>query len=202
MPSTKCPACDAFAKVIARLDHAIFFLDRNGNVLHANAAGVAMLSSGHGLSLVNRQLVARDAPVAQQLADLMTGAVPVATEGIATISIPQAAPRRPLIGSVIACGAAASEAVPAARIVLLITDPDADLHAGVTAVARAFHLTPTEAQVVSLFIRRSRLEDVAEELRLRPSTVRTHLKHAMVKTGTTKQSDLVRVLVAARPPLR
>jgi hypothetical protein len=46
-----------------------------------------------------------------------------------------------------------------------------------------------------------RLADVAENLGVTLSTVRTHLQRTFEKTDTRRQSELVRLLLAHRPPV-
>ena len=66
----------------------------------------------------------------------------------------------------------------------------------------ALDLTPMEAAVVLRLRDHHDPMQVALELSLAISTVRSHLKHAFRKTGTTRQSELLRLvdrLLSAAP---
>ena len=64
---------------------------------------------------------------------------------------------------------------------------------GADAVAAAFGLTPAETRVLaSLFAGRT-LRETAATLSIAGTTAKTHLEHIFVKTGVTRQAELVRL---------
>lgn len=60
-------------------------------------------------------------------------------------------------------------------------------------------MTESEAEVVLRIARGPALSAVAEELCLSVATVKTHLQHAYQKTGTHRQSELVRLTLSLMP---
>jgi DNA-binding CsgD family transcriptional regulator len=62
------------------------------------------------------------------------------------------------------------------------------------ALASAFGLTPAEASVVLSLREHHDPTQVARELGLAVSTVRSHLKHAFRRTGTDRQAELLRLV--------
>lgn len=46
------------------------------------------------------------------------------------------------------------------------------------------------------------VKDIADRMSLSQATVKTHLQHVFDKTGTHRQSDLIRLLLGLRSPCR
>ncbi|HEU0202427.1 MAG TPA: LuxR C-terminal-related transcriptional regulator [Burkholderiaceae bacterium] len=61
---------------------------------------------------------------------------------------------------------------------------------------RLFDLTPAERRVFGLLLADRSPREIAGELRIAVTTVRTHLQSLFAKTGTRRQSELVAL---ARP---
>lgn len=71
-----------------------------------------------------------------------------------------------------------------------------------TRAARAFAITPREAQTLALVMDGLRISDISERLSVSPSTIRDHIKSLLTKTGTFNRAAMVaRVLGWERHPL-
>lgn len=66
-----------------------------------------------------------------------------------------------------------------------------DLQDGAAQLADYYDLTAAEVRIVSLLGKDLSVVEISEELSLSVHTVRTHLKSAMSKTGSRRQSELV-----------
>lgn len=86
-------------------------------------------------------------------------------------------------------------------VVLHIAEPDARPPIGQSDLRELFGLTRTEAAVACAILEADGLQDVARLLGIRTTTARTHLQHVFEKTGTQRQSQLVRLLMSYRSPL-
>jgi DNA-binding CsgD family transcriptional regulator len=62
-------------------------------------------------------------------------------------------------------------------------------------VGRRYKLTPSELRVLAAVLEAGSVENIAERLGVSKSTVKTHLKHVLAKTGTRRQTDLIRLVV-------
>ncbi len=60
---------------------------------------------------------------------------------------------------------------------------------------QVYELTPAESRVVSRLLDKPDVEDVAKDLHVSVSTIRTHLKHIYRKTDTNRQSALFHKIV-------
>lgn len=63
-------------------------------------------------------------------------------------------------------------------------------------LSQLFSFTPAEASLAASIAAGSSLEEIAAERRISIHTVRTHLKRVFTKTGTSRQGELVRLLVS------
>lgn len=86
-------------------------------------------------------------------------------------------------------------------VVLHIAEPDTQPPIGRSDLRELFGLTRTEAAVACAILEADGLQDVARLLGIRTTTARTHLQHVFEKTGTQRQSQLVRLLMSYRSPL-
>jgi DNA-binding CsgD family transcriptional regulator len=62
-------------------------------------------------------------------------------------------------------------------------------------------LTPSEVRVLQAVVDDGSVPAAAEALGLSQSTVKTHLHHVFEKTGTSSQSELVKLVAGAASPL-
>ena len=67
--------------------------------------------------------------------------------------------------------------------------------APVDAMAKRYSLTTGEMRVLEAVLKVNGVRAVAQHLGLSPATVKTHLHHLFRKTGTSRQSDLVKRVV-------
>jgi DNA-binding CsgD family transcriptional regulator len=91
---------------------------------------------------------------------------------------------------------------PDARTLLFIVDPDADQGPDEATLAVAFELTPAEARMAARLAQGDTVEGAARALGIRITTARTHLARIFLKTGTTRQPELVRMLLSVSTAAR
>jgi len=76
--------------------------------------------------------------------------------------------------------------------VLTVDDPESAMDRKVAEVSEACGLTPTEERMLSLIVEGLDTIVAAKRLGIAPTTARTHLQRLFAKTGTARQSELVR----------
>jgi DNA-binding CsgD family transcriptional regulator len=79
--------------------------------------------------------------------------------------------------------------------VIFLSRPEQEREPNREILRRLYGLTPAEANVGSLLIAGSSLEDAARELGVSITTARTHLRQLFNKTGTNRQAELVQRLL-------
>lgn len=76
--------------------------------------------------------------------------------------------------------------------VLTVDDPQEAIDRNLEEVSEACGLTPTEARMLALIVEGLDTIVAARRLGIAPTTARTHLQRLFAKTGTARQSELVR----------
>jgi DNA-binding NarL/FixJ family response regulator len=69
------------------------------------------------------------------------------------------------------------------------------------AFAGLYGLTTCELRVLLAMAPGLSVKEAAETLSISESTAKTHLKHIHSKTGTSKQTELIRLFMSATPPV-
>jgi DNA-binding CsgD family transcriptional regulator len=82
-------------------------------------------------------------------------------------------------------------------IVVFISDPDRHTAMAPASLAKLFGLTPAEAALSVLLADGLTLDEAAHELSIARNTVRAHLRSIFAKTGVTRQTMLVRLIVTS-----
>lgn len=180
-----------------------FLLDRDGRVIRVNAVAEKLI--GDGLSLAQGVLGCSLPDDNRELAGMVARLC--RPPGIAdTDALPPVVIRRPIKRPLIVEGiritGMASAVFSSAKAILLVSDterpsasPSMDL------LRETFSLTRAEGALVSHLAREVPLPLAAELLGISFETARSHLKRIFAKTGTNRQSDLLR-LIGRFHPLR
>ena len=69
------------------------------------------------------------------------------------------------------------------------------------AFAELYGLTGSELRVLLAMAPGLCVKEAAESLGISENTAKTHLKHIYSKTGTSKQTELLRLFMSATPPV-
>jgi DNA-binding CsgD family transcriptional regulator len=80
-------------------------------------------------------------------------------------------------------------------IAMFIRDPERSVAVENEALRNLFGLTPAEAEVARKLTEGLSLEQAAQALHISRNTARAHLRSIFSKSGITRQSDLVRILL-------
>jgi DNA-binding CsgD family transcriptional regulator len=82
------------------------------------------------------------------------------------------------------------------RALVIVIDPELTPEPPRAMLRRLYGLTHTEALVATDVLRGEGLRAIADDLSVSLATVKTHLQHVFIKTGTHRQSELVRLLLS------
>jgi len=195
----------ALADTLDGLQAGLFLVDAAGRLVHANAAGRAMLEEGNVLH-ANGKLVALDAQGDNALREILLAAGKgdaalgekrisvrlTARDGAEYIThvLPLTAGARRLAGQFYAAVAA-----------IFVQKVGHDATPGLGMLVEQFGLTTAEVRVLTTIMDHGGVAEVAAALHLSPATVRTHLRHVFEKTGVRRQADLVKLLTSYPSPL-
>jgi DNA-binding CsgD family transcriptional regulator len=196
----------ALADTLDRIAASLFILDASRIVVHANAAGKKLLDAGMVFRTASNRLAPVD-PIASRLlaeavASAEQGDLSMASSGVA-IPIEGAdagnwiAHVLPLTSGERRRAGLAYSAVAA----VFVRKANLDYSTPVETAARLYRLTDAELRVLFAFMASDGIADAAAILGLSQTTVRTHLKSVFRKTGTNRQSALVKLVASFSNPL-
>jgi DNA-binding CsgD family transcriptional regulator len=195
-----------FADTLDGLSVSMFLVDARGLIVHANAAGHALLADGSVLYAAGRKLAARDLAAEQALYDVFlaagSGDAAVGIKGVAVPLMGDHSNRYLAHVLPLTSGArrrtGASYAAVAALVVRKAT---LEIPAPPEVIAKTFKLTPSELRALLGIVEVGGIPETAEALGISENTLKTHLRRLFDKTGTSRQADLVKLIAGYFNPL-
>ncbi len=190
---------DATLATMDRLSTGTLLLGANRKILQMNDTARRLCTHANGLATRRQRLTAVSADIDRKLqralgAALDTGAGTDPQAG-SIVSIPRAAPARPLsVMSVPLTGRSAAPLDAAARLLILIRNPDRSLRAARETLQIVFGLSPTEARIAAMIADGKTLQEAAATIGHSINTSRTLLKRIFRKTATSSQHELAAVV--------
>ena len=192
----------ALGEVLERLSTAVVFVDRDGRLVHANAAAAQRLAADEVLGWRGGKPQPKEGRAAAHLAMILASAhrgrpAPDCCalsaahrtcrgEQVTVHILPlSAGTRRP---------AAAPRAAAAA---IIVSEQAGDLAQRLRSAATLYALTPAESRVVSVLLAGCTIGAAARTLGIKEATVKTHLQHVFDKTGARRQVDLAQRIAVA-----
>ena len=189
---------ESLGAAVAAAGFAVFLLTKDCRVAFANAKAEDLVRRQTGLRYERGQLAAATPALTHRLHALArAGSWPGRGNGEigGTLEISRGENRQPLVAHVIPLAANRVAAVfdidrPAAAV--FIVDPAAGPGAQIQRFAARFGLTPAETRVLAEIIGGNGLLAAAARLNITYATAREHAKRILSKTGTTRQTELIR----------
>ena len=193
-----------YAEAVNRLLLGTILLDRDGRVIRMNGVAEKILAERDGLSFSSAGLdvATRDgqhafqAAIAHGLA-AVTGKQPFVDEDFAqAIAAPRPSGRMPLVIRIHPLPQNEVESDDRHPVLaLLVYDPEHKFQLEPQLMRRLFGLTPAEAALAQRLVEGLSLDDAAARLGIRKNTARAQLSVIFSKTGVTRQSSLVSLLL-------
>jgi len=190
----------ALAEALNRLPTGVLLLNKRREIVLRNRGADRIVSQDDGFR-VDRNgpsvSVARENAALQKLiADAMDAHIHGALAATGFLSVTRPSGRRPFAVMVTPLLAApAGGGGPDAVVALFVSDPDAGRVSEGEVLAKLYGLTHSEAELVRLLAVGMSLEEAAAKRGVSMNTARSHLKHAFAKTGTSRQGELVRLVI-------
>ena len=184
-------------QALDRLSVGIALLDRTGRAVFVNAAASAMSASDGPLRLRNSILATFSPPHSQRLGKLIDAAVRGVPVG--TMSIPH--PRDGRLFTILVSSVRSRDidrfsglGMRDVAAMLVIHDPARPMEIPVEWIMDAYGLTVAEARVALCAASGATIPEAAYRLNVSPNTIKTHLRRVFAKTGTSRQSELARLM--------
>jgi DNA-binding CsgD family transcriptional regulator len=187
-----------FADTLDGITAGMFLVDPGGRVVHANAAGKAMLAEGDVVRASAGRLAANDAQADQSLRDAFASVSSddaLGVQGIALPLIARSGDRYLAHLLPLTSGARRQAGVTfAAAAAVFVRKAAVERLGPPEIIAKSYKLTPTELRVLLAVVEVGGAPEVAEALGIAETTVKFHLKSLFEKTDTRRQADLVKIV--------
>ncbi len=173
-------------------DVAVIILDENGAVIEENSAARSMFEKKDVVNKSRYSLVAVSRGDTAKLHAAMDRA---STDGQPVlINLNRRGYARPLM-AIMSPTSSHPEVSSDPSFVLCIYDSDKDLTVSLQRCCDAYGLTKTESRLVHNLVCGSTISESAFNMKIAEATARSYLKHIFSKTGTNRQTGLVRTML-------
>jgi len=197
----------ALTEVIDRLPLGVIFFDAEKRAILRNRSVDEILALDDGFRL-ERDRPVLDNPRENRALQACLGAAvkaqaqPGDSAGD-VLSVTRPSGKRPfpvMVGPLLA--AHPDSSIDEARAILFIADPEGGHVSTSEVLETLYQLTPAEAELVRLIAEGNSLEEVAEQRGVTMNTVRSQLKQVFSKTDTSRQGELVHLVLTGIASIR
>ena len=184
-------------QLLDRLPCGLLLLGADGRVAEANRSARDLLATGDGLALKAARLECLDDAAGRGLAAMVHAAARGLLNGVGgVVAVPRPSGKADYVVSVARCVGELARALGAkATVVVTVADPARAVGVDATMLRRLWDLTAAEAQLALALADGATLEEIASRTGISQETARVHLKRTLAKSGTHRQSELVRLIL-------
>lgn len=192
----------ALADTLDGLTAAMFLIDDEHRLVHANAAGHVMLADGSVVSAAGGKLIFTDQAIsASFLSPGSDGAVADAKNSYLPLRAPNGDDYIAHVLSLSAGKRRQGGSAYSAAAAVFVRKAELELPHPVEALAKRYKLTAAEMRVLFAIVEIGGVPEVANMLGISQATVKTHLQRIFGKTDTARQADLVKLVAGFSGPI-
>lgn len=193
----------AIESILDGMDQALVLLDARGRPLFENRKALSLAALNDGFGLEPRGVSGATVTVTAELTRIVAHAARN-LDGLGrrggTVALPRPSLLRPFIALVTPLAVDLGWQMAACPVVaVLIADPEQSRAVPERVLRVAFGLTHAEAKLAMLVAEGCDLSDAAGRMGIGHETARTHLARTLAKTGTRRQTQLIRLLASIAP---
>lgn len=183
----------------------VYLVARDGRVVYMNAAAEQQIKTGSAIRIVNNRLLPSDLQARQALAratDDAAGEKLDAESGGHSLAIPDPQGEG-YVATLLRLDRGSRQGIMApfaASVAVFVQKPARVPMMPGEAFAKLYRLTGGELRVLLALAQGLGGKEAADMLGISEPTVRTHLQNIFAKTGTSRQTDVLRLLQSATPP--
>ncbi|MNC34790.1 hypothetical protein D3C75_832440 [compost metagenome] len=189
-----------YAGAVDQMAVGTIILDEAGKVLRTNQVADRLIQEKDGIKLVNDGLqigTARDTQEFRRLVKQSLLSQKSSNPSVVEALRVQRPSGRADLGIIVRSVPLSdwSEGKQCPAVVIFISDPEQQSSAPQEIVRALFDFTPAETQLAMLLANGLTLDEASEELGISRNTSRAHLRSTFSKTGVTRQTMLVRLIL-------
>jgi DNA-binding CsgD family transcriptional regulator/PAS domain-containing protein len=196
---------EAFKATLDTLSVGVYLHDRQGHLVYMNHSATRQIKAGDVLRIANNRLSSASAEARDALdSAIATACSDSAGQCPASIALPLQKNGAALIATVVALNHGQCQTLTTpfvATCAVFVQDPRIAPLVPAEALARLFSLTLAEVDVLLALADGRSLQGVADVLGIAHSTAKSHLLKIFQKTGTSRQADLVRLVMGSSPQI-
>jgi integral membrane sensor domain MASE1/DNA-binding CsgD family transcriptional regulator len=194
----------ALEAMLNALAASVYLADRDGRIVYMNRAAERQVGTGNVIRIANGRLAPVDCQASLILGraiemaigdgHLLTGGITVALAGVDHVG---------LIASILPLspGENQSSCRGEGMAAIFMQDPTEMPPSAAEAFAQLYRLTGSELRMLLAMAPGLSVKEAAKMLGICENTAKTHLQHIYSKTGTSKQTELIRLFMSATPPI-
>ena len=188
-----------YSKVLDRLSVGVLILDTTGRVIKCSSKAEETLAARDGLHLQLGKLRATCAKEDRKLQFAIKEAISAAARGeppaCCGLALTKSSGNRSLGLIVQPVTVAQRGTATSPMVAIYVRDPEANSDVESGLVRQLFDLSPAEAAVARRLAAGLSLEDAAHSLAISRNTARAHLRSIFSKSGISRQTELVRLML-------
>ena len=197
------PLLDSATAVLNRLPIGVILVTADSKILFFNGKAKRYLEQGDGLmvgtdSVCRATLPGESRALSKLLSDTLSPSSETKSEGDFAISLTRMESDYPLNVMVAPIGTG----VAGKGAVLFVSDPNEPLELSAETICRLYGLTPAEGRLAIGLTNGHKLDDLADEWGVSMHTVRSQLRQVFRKTDTSRQSEVVKLILTGPAALQ
>jgi len=186
------------SETLEQLPLGVMVLDVAGRALRANGMAHAILAAQRELALVDGVLHADSGVLARSISELLERAAQPERRGATLeVHLPRDGGRVP-VEAIFVASPRFADADPEALAVALLSDPERADGRPAAVLARRYELGFEQAQILDLLLRGEGIPKIARLLGVPREAIASGLRELYERLGTTRQIDLVKLLLSLR----
>ena len=196
----------AFADTLDGLAAGVFLVDQNARIVFANRSGQIMLEEENILRQKDFVLTTVDPRRTTTLPEIIASARDGdAAVGVNGIALPLSSPPEPWLAHILplTSGIRRDAGIEYSAVAaVFVHKASIQIPSAMETMSKLYKLTPSELRVLAALSEVGGVPAVAEVVGTSQATVKTHLQGLFAKTGTNRQTDLVKLVATHAGPLR
>ena len=198
---------EAVCATLDELNSCVILLSSDARVLYANRAGGEMLEAGWPVRQVKGYLQGRDRLTTASILSGLESIVRNRLSSLAKVRLniclaPPANGANTVLGAMAALPGGEITSAKSAVASFFITQASERLEWSAAGLSEGYNLTPAETRTLEQITKGGTLLETALALDVSENTVKTHLQNIFSKTGTSRQTELMRLVAELQLPIR